>query len=73
MGKVKIHVWHDAMGQIIAIGQPMLGLDSDIKVIPLTGENQLVLETEFEEAKMKDLHQTHFVDVQKKVLAKIKS
>jgi hypothetical protein len=73
MAKVKIHVWHDASGQIIAVGQPMLGQDKNLRVTPLTGEGQLVLETEIEEAKMKNLHQTHVVDVQKKVLVKIKS
>jgi hypothetical protein len=73
MGKVKIHVWHNAAGQIIAVGQPVLGLDSDLRVTPLTGEGQLVLETEIDEAKMKNLHQTHVVDVHKKVLVKIKS
>ncbi len=73
MGKVKIHVWHDAAGQIVAVGQPMLGQDKDLQVTPLTGEGQLVLETEIDEAKMKNLHQTHVVDVHKKVLVKIKS
>ena len=73
MGKIKIHVWHDAAGQIVAVGQPMLGQDKDLRVTPLTGEGQLVLETEIDEAKMKNLHQTHVVDVHKKVLVKIKS
>lgn len=73
MGKVKIHVWHDAAGQIIAVGQPMLGQDKDLLVTPLTGEGQLILETEIDEVKVKNLHQTHVVDVQKKVLVKIKS
>jgi len=73
MGKVKIDVWHDAAGQIIAVGQPMLRQDSNLRVTPLTGEGQLVLNTEIDQAMRKNLHQTHIVDVQKKVLVKTKA
>ena len=72
MAKVKIHVWYDASGQIIAVGRPMSPSGSGRHAAPLAGKNQFVLETEVAEDIAKTLHQTHTVDVAKKVLHKSK-
>ncbi len=69
MATVKIHIWHEVTGKIIAIGKP--AENSPYQVIPLPGENQLVLETETEEENIKELYKTHIVDVNKKALVKI--
>ena len=68
MGKVKIHVWHEVTGKIIAIGRPEI--NSPYQAIPLSRENQLVLETDIEEANIKELYKTHIVDFKKKALVK---
>jgi hypothetical protein len=70
MGNVKIHVWHEVTGKIIAIGRP--GIKSSHQAIPLSGENQFVFETEIEEGNIKELYKTHIVDVKKKALVKVK-
>ena len=69
MAKVKIHVWHGFNGEIIALGHPVKGTDSKLQVTPITGAGQGVLETEVAEELIKSLHQTHIVDMDKKVLA----
>lgn len=71
MGKVNIYVWHDVTGKIVAIGRSLPGTISHHHVIPLSGENQLVLETEIEEENIEKLHQTHVVDARKKALVKL--
>ena len=67
MAKMKIHVWHGVAGEIIAVGHPT----SDRLATPLPLEGQLVLETEIDESLVKNLHKTHIVDVQKKVLTEV--
>ncbi len=64
MAKLKIHVWHSANGKIVAIGRPM----GAVECVPLSGEDQSVLETEIEEEHIARLHQTHVVDVRQKTL-----
>jgi hypothetical protein len=59
MAQVKICVWYDVHGTILAIGRPM----GDTKCLPLSGENQFLLETEVAEDHIAELHQTHVVDV----------
>jgi hypothetical protein len=69
MAKTSIYVWHDAMGSILAVGHP--STDSDRRIVPLTEEHQLVLQTEFEETHINKLPETHVVDVHKKTLVKV--
>lgn len=64
MAQVKIQVWYDVSGRIIAIGQPISGY----QVIPIGGENQLVLDTEIEEEEIENLHKTYVVDVRERNL-----
>jgi hypothetical protein len=66
MAKIKIHVWHNLNGEIVAVGRPT----ERIKAIPLAGIDQSVLETEFDEDQLATLVQTHFVDMTKKALVK---
>jgi len=66
MGKVSVHVWHNLNGQIVAVGRPMGGA----KCVPLSGENQAVLETTVEEDHIASLHKTHIVDVSQKAVVK---
>ena len=64
MAKVIIHVWHTVTGEIVAVGRPMGGA----KCIPLSGENQAVMETDVEEDQIQGLHQTHVVDAARKAV-----
>jgi len=64
MAKVKIHIWHSANGEILAIGRPM----GTAKCVPLSGQDQSVLETEIEEEHIARMHQTHVVDAGLKTL-----
>lgn len=66
MAKVTIFVWYDITGEIVAIGRPM----GEGKAVPLTAENQAVLETEIEEEDIAGLPQTHIVDGSRKLLVK---
>jgi hypothetical protein len=66
MAKVKIYVWHNVSGEIVAIGRAM----GAAKCVPLSGDNQSVLETEIEEGHIVGLHETHIVDVRQKALVK---
>ncbi len=66
MAKTNIFVWHNATGQIVAVGRPM----AKHKATPLAGENQFVLQTEVDEADIKELHRTHIVDASGRALVK---
>lgn len=66
MAKVNIHIWHRVDGTILAVGRPI----GSVKAIPLSGENEFVLETEIEEEHVAQLHRTHMVDAGKKALVK---
>jgi hypothetical protein len=66
MAKTNISVWHNANGQIVAIGRNT----GKHKVTAVAGENQFILETEIDEAQMKGLHRTHIVDPHSKSLVK---
>lgn len=74
MAKVRVHVWHDANGQILAIGHPVAVEGHTLKVVPIAGDQGSVLETEVEvnEEMLKTLHQTHKVDIKNKSLIKAK-
>jgi hypothetical protein len=64
MAKVKLHVWYKVDGTILAVGCPI----GDAKVIPLSGQDQSVLETEIEEEHTVQLYRTHTVDAGQKAL-----
>jgi hypothetical protein len=66
MAKTNIFVWHNATGQIVAVGRPM----GKHKATPLAGENQFVLQTEIDEAHIKGLHRSHIVDANGRALVK---
>lgn len=66
MAKVCVFVWHDVTGQIVAVGRPVGGA----KCVPVTGDDNSVLETELEEKSVADLHRTHVVDVNRKAVIK---
>jgi hypothetical protein len=65
----KIHVWYKTSGQIVAVGRA----SEKGNVVPVTGENQSVLETDIEESQIASLHQTHMVDPRRQVVVKRKS
>jgi hypothetical protein len=64
--KTRVHVWHKVTGEIVAIGRPM----GKAQCVPVCGENQAVMETEIEEEHIAGLHQTHVVDVHRKLIVK---
>ena len=70
MGNVIAHVWYDANGKILAVGRPLLPPGSRLQAVPHCAEGQFVLETEASEDLLKTMHQTHSVDVKKKVVIK---
>lgn len=65
----KIHVWYNMSGKIVAVGRP----SDKGNAVPVTGENQFMLETDIEESQISSLHQTHMVDPLRQVVVKIKS
>lgn len=68
MAKVTVSVWHNVNGEIMAVGRPM----GEATSVPLSGENQYVLETEIEEQYIAGLPETHLVDVSQKALTERK-
>ena len=65
----KIHVWYKLSGEIVAIGRA----SDKANVVPMSGENQFVLETDIEESQISSLHTTHTVDTLKQALVKRKA
>jgi len=63
----KIHVWHNLNGEIIAIGRSF----GTAKCLPISGENQFIVEVEVPDADISSLHRTHLVDPVKKVLVPV--
>lgn len=49
MAHIIAHVWHDAGGQIIAVGRSRLGENSGRNVVPIASPNQFVLEVKVAE------------------------
>ena len=62
------HVWYDPDGVIIAVGYLSEIQEGKIQAIPLTSENQTVLEVHLLEEQLLALHLTHQVDVEKHCL-----
>ena len=72
MATIKIHIWHGSNdGKIVGIGRPTP--NAKIRMTPIAGPSQGVLETKVDEEKIKTLHQTHKVDVQAKTLVEVAS
>jgi enoyl-[acyl-carrier-protein] reductase (NADH) len=61
--KTRIHIWHDQNGKIIAVGKPAKHMVD--RVQPMAADiSHSVISTDVEDdAKIKEIHQTHFVDV----------
>jgi len=66
MKKVKVFVWHNVNGEITAVGRPV----EQYPAVPMSGENQFLLETEIEEKDISELHKTHLVDMHQKSIVK---
>jgi len=64
MANTTIHIWHNIQGEIIAIGRPI----GETKCLPVTVQDQFMMEVEIQEEHITDLHRTHIVDVHKKCL-----
>jgi hypothetical protein len=60
---VKVHIWHDSDGAILAVGYVPEYKDQGIQIIPQSLENQLILEAEVSEELLNDLQITHSVDI----------
>ena len=58
MADVDVHIWHDASGEVIAVGRPM----GKAKCVPVSGNGESVLATVISEEAIAGLHHTHFVD-----------
>jgi hypothetical protein len=66
MAKVGVHIWHGADGEIVAIGHP--GPKSKAQFVPVGGPGIGIMEADVEEKYIADLHKTHVVDIQRKIL-----
>jgi len=64
----KIHVWHRLSGEIVAVGRA----SGKRGCVPVSGENQFVLEVEVAEKDIASLHRTHFVDPIKKAVVPLR-
>lgn len=64
----KIHVWHRLSGEIVAVGHAL----GKRGCIPVSGENQFVLEVEVAEEDIASLRRTHFVDPIKKAIVPLR-
>jgi hypothetical protein len=67
MAKVKVHVWHSVTGEIVAVGRQT----GKSPCIPMGGMTGGVTELEVDETEIRELHQTHVVDVGRKALVKL--
>jgi hypothetical protein len=68
MAKVKVHVWHDPKGGIVAVGHRVAHKTFTLGITPIANPNHHVLETDVEEERIAGLHKTHRVDVKKQTL-----
>lgn len=59
----KVHVWYAMSGEIVAVGRP----SGKSSCLPISGENQNVVELDIEEGLIKELRQTHKIDPLRKV------
>jgi len=62
MANVKVTVWHDVAGEIVAIGRAM----GDRKGIAVGGDGLNVLDVEVAEEDITSLPRTHLVDASRK-------
>jgi hypothetical protein len=65
----KVHVWYKMTGEIVAVGRAV----GKASCLPVSGENQSVLELEVEESAVPSLRQTHIVDPLRQAVAKMPS
>lgn len=69
MGMTRIHVWHDASGNIVAVGRPV----GNTGCLPMASDRYAVLEIDVEEADIRSLHRTHTVDPLRKAVVHIRN
>ena len=63
-----VYIWHGVNGEILAVGRA----EGDAQCIPLSGENQSVLELDMpDDSAFSSLARTHFVDPIKKTLVEL--
>ncbi|WP_314246682.1 hypothetical protein [Streptomyces sp. DSM 40907] len=66
MANVKVTVWHDVAGEIVAVGRAM----GDRKSVAVGGNGFNVLDIEIAEEEIKSLPQTHLVDSSRKAIVR---
>jgi hypothetical protein len=72
----KVHIWSGPDGQIIAVGRPQVegknqqgSLEGTARSVePLAGGAQAILELDAPEEELQVLHETYYVDLEKRVL-----
>jgi hypothetical protein len=68
MRKVRVYVVHTSTGEVVAIGRATGARGC----VPLSGDRQGLLEVEIDEKRVSHLHQTHAVDIARKILVERK-
>jgi hypothetical protein len=69
MAKIKIHIWHDIKGGIVAVGHPVMENKAlKLGFIPIGTPNFPTIETEIEQELVANFHKTHTVDVKNRSL-----
>ena len=70
MPNEKVHVWYDASGRICAVGRPQSSKGAKLHVVPISGKNQSVIETEIDTSAIRELSRTHLVNSRTKALVR---
>jgi hypothetical protein len=66
MTEVEVFVWHDSDGNITATGTPHP--DMVERILPIAGKDRSVLPIKVDSSDIDKLHETHRVDVKRRVL-----
>ncbi|WP_198386217.1 hypothetical protein [Burkholderia ubonensis] len=64
---IRVHVWYNAKGAILAVGHAPHG-DRARYVVPLFQDGHCHLDADVDECQLKRLHETHKVDIERKIL-----
>jgi hypothetical protein len=67
MAEVEVFVWHDGNGNITATGTPHPDMAGRLR--PIAGSDRSVLRTKAEASQVARLHETHRVDVERRLLS----
>jgi hypothetical protein len=63
----RVHIWHRSTGEIVAVGRVM----GKTGCLPVGGADQAVLEVDVADEHIATLHETHFVDTNKRSVVTI--